>query len=202
MAAKRHGAGGVARLPPARPRPVPRQISQARAIRWLSSARRLGGGGGIGLAQAGVQCGGADPRSSRAASVRASGPGSGISAMPSVSEAKYSPIRRSGSAADQPARAPSTRAPSPATRRRCRPRRRDGCHTGGERGSSSSGVGRAVRPEVRDTPSASVLMIVPLKCCAISSARADFPLAVGPATISAVGVTDCDAKGFAAGRRL
>jgi hypothetical protein len=36
----------------------------------------------------------------------------------------------------------------------------------------------------------SLLTIVPLHCCAISSARADLPLAVGPVTIRACGGSD------------
>ena len=58
IAANRHGAGCAARAcQAASPVPVPRQTSQARAIRWLSVGAQPRGGGRIDLGEPGVQCG-------------------------------------------------------------------------------------------------------------------------------------------------
>ena len=104
--------------------------------------------------------------------------------------------RRSGSAAGPP-RAPRSISASAASRHHATlPGSAAGrtpysaCGTG----ASSSGVGRAVSTRSsRYTCMASALMIVPRKRSASSSASADLPLAVGPATIRARGVMEAGA---------
>ena len=93
MAANRHGAGCAAlACQAARPVPVPRQTSQARAIRWLSVGRRRAAVAGSASARRACSAAGPICFSRARASARAAGPGSGISARPSVSEAKYRPL--------------------------------------------------------------------------------------------------------------
>ena len=94
--------------------PVPRQISQARAIRWLSVGRISAAVTGSASASRACRAAGPICLSSARASARACGPGSGIAAMPSVSEAKYSPLPpvRIGSRPASRARDIATRAAS------------------------------------------------------------------------------------------
>ena len=139
MAVKLHGAGGHAGrfCQAARPTPVPRQTSHARAIRWLSSGFSRAAVAGSTWAR--LACRAAEPLVGQQAARLGAGVRAGVG---DVGEpiGQRREIQAGAAGQDrQPALThgllPSRTAPGRATTPRCRPRPRGGCRRGdAERG--------------------------------------------------------------------
>ncbi len=138
IAEKRHGAGSDLRsCQAARPTPVPRQTSQARATRWLSSG--FSRAAVAGSTAASSACSAAGPQLGQQRCAPPPGRpvrGRGHRRCHRSAPRNTSRTRRSVSAgARRRGPPPSPPVPAPATTRRCRLRRRDGCRrAGGEPG--------------------------------------------------------------------
>ena len=133
MAAKRQGAGCAAlACQAARPMPVPRQTSQARAMRWLSVGRRRPAVAGS--ASASRACSAAGPicfsRARASARASAAGVGDVREALGQRGEIEAAAAGEDRQAARLARARPSRRAPHRATTRRCLVRRRGGRRRG------------------------------------------------------------------------